>query len=49
MGSSLQHRPLLPAISLHQLATYPFCAGMGGRCETQDFAAYDGGLLFLAI
>ena len=31
--------PLLPAISLHQLATYPFGAGMRGRCQTQDFAA----------
>jgi hypothetical protein len=31
--------PLFPAISLHQLATYPFRAGMRGRCKTQDFAA----------
>src|SRR5215469_525119 len=31
--------PLLPAISLHQLATYPFRTGMRGRRETQDFAA----------
>ncbi len=31
--------PLLPAISLHQLATYPFRAGMRGRCKTQDLAA----------
>ena len=31
--------PLLPTISLHQLATYPFRTGMRGRCQTQDFAA----------
>jgi hypothetical protein len=31
--------PLFPAISLHQLATYPFRAGMRGRRKTQDFAA----------
>jgi hypothetical protein len=31
--------PLLPAVSLHQLPTYPFRTGMRGRCQTQDFAA----------
>src|SRR6266702_4544456 len=31
--------PLFPAISVHQLATYPFRAGMRGRRKTQDFAA----------
>jgi hypothetical protein len=31
--------PFFPAISLHQLPTYPFRTGMRGRCQTQDFAA----------
>ena len=31
--------PLFPAISLRQLVTYPFRAGMRGRRKTQDFAA----------
>jgi hypothetical protein len=31
--------PLFPAISLHQLPTYPFRTGMRGRGQTQDFAA----------
>src|SRR3974390_1278724 len=31
--------PLLPAVRLRQLATYPFRAGMRGRRKTQDFAA----------
>src|SRR5262249_29445582 len=31
--------PLLPAICLRQLATYPFRTGMRGRSKTQDFAA----------